>query len=82
MDKLKQSLSRGLTPEQALIVKQEFSASPALRAQLAKIIDDKINTLENASIAKASYDSPAWGYLQADANGAKRALKEIKSIIF
>ena len=71
----------GLTPEQKKEMTSAFTSAGFLRERLSGILEDKIETNRTASISKTSYDNPNWAYLQADAVGYERAMKEIISLL-
>lgn len=56
------------------------SAQPTLKV-LKSILDKMLDELETERSKKAHYDSPAWAYLQADNNGAVRALKRVIDLL-
>lgn len=78
---MKKSIIAGLTKEQAEEISRDFVASAFLRKRLSDILDQKISSKRSECTSKASYDSPAWAYYQADALGYERALKEVISLL-
>lgn len=73
--------TNGLTPERKEELRSAFNASGYLRERLQELAQNKINAARKSSISKDAYDSPNWGYLQADTNGYIRALEEIQSLL-
>lgn len=78
---MKTSLTAGLTEQQKKEVTEDFKGAVALRAQLSKILDAKITSNRNTTISKDAYASPSWAYVQADAVGYERALREVISLL-
>lgn len=78
---MKTVLTTGLTPERSKQVRDEFQHSPAFRERLISVLNGKKDSLRSECIAKTSYDTPSWPYLQADCNGYERAIKEIISLL-
>jgi len=57
------------------------SAKPTLKV-LRKVLDGLLMELESErSNKKLLYESPAWAYIQADNNGAVRAVKQVLSLL-
>ncbi|SRR6266550_1979281 len=48
---------------------------------LMTIIDEKNRSLSAAEIYTTVYDNPNWQFKQADCNGYKRCLRDMKSLI-
>lgn len=71
----------GLTLEQKKEMTSAFTSAGLLRERLSGILEDKIETNRNGVVSKTSYDNPNWAYLQADAVGYERAIKEIISLL-
>ena len=71
----------GLSPEQKQEMTSAFNSAGLLRERLSGILDDKIDTNRNTCVSKNSYENPNWAYLQADAVGYERAMKEIISLL-
>lgn len=78
---MKTAITKGLTEEQADEITQSFKASAFLRSRLIKILHEKENTIRTAVRQKASYESPSWAYVQADALGYERAIFELISLL-
>lgn len=62
-------------------VKGSYASSKLIRERLATILREKSNSRERASMEASDYDCPNWAYKQADAQGYKRALSEIISLL-
>ncbi len=71
----------GLNEQQEKEVRSEYAHSPVLRERLNKLLRDKIDVSEAQAQSKQNYEKPSWAYHQADANGYKRAINEIISLI-
>lgn len=71
----------GLKPEQKQEMTSAFNSAGLLRERLKDVLEGKIDTNRNGSVSKTSYDNPNWAYLQADAVGYERAMKEIISLL-
>lgn len=78
---MKSSWSKGLTKEQAEEMRKEFASSAILRKRLAEMLVDKRDISRTASIQKNAYELPGWAFMQADAIGYERALKEISDLL-
>lgn len=62
-------------------IKRSFDASIVMRKRLIEMLRAKQESSWNASSSKDGYDNPNWAYLQADARGYERAIKEILSLL-
>lgn len=49
--------------------------------RLQALMDEMKTDTENQELSTKLYDSPSWAYIQADANGYKRCLKQISKLI-
>jgi hypothetical protein len=78
---MKTSLTKGLDVEKTKELKVEFASSTFLRERLRQLLDEKIQTNRTATTSKDAYGNPNWAYLQADAVGYERALKEVISLL-
>lgn len=78
---MKTSWTHGLTEQQGQEVRKEYAQSPVLRERLNTLIRNKIDVSDSNAQSKVNYEKPSWAYYQADANGYKRALNEIISLI-
>lgn len=78
---MKTSWTQGLTKEKAEEIRREYASSGILRERLAALITSKMDVSRSNARAKNKYESPSWGYLQADAIGYERALSEIIDLI-
>jgi hypothetical protein len=65
--------------------RKEFEAyirnSGAVLRRFRQLIEDKERTLLAEETTPGDYDNPSWAYKQADRNGAKRALKQLKQLL-
>ena len=48
---------------------------------LNKLVDSNLRGVESAELKVEAYDSPNWAYRQAEANGYKRALRDVKKLL-
>ena len=78
---MKSSWTIGLSDQQIQEVRKEYASSPVLRERLATLLRNKLDVSETNAQAKVNYEKPSWAYHQADANGYKRAINEIISLI-
>jgi hypothetical protein len=78
---MKSSWTLGLSEQQVQEVRKEYASSPVLRERLAILLRNKLDVSETNAQAKVNYEKPSWAYHQADANGYKRAINEIISLI-
>ena len=78
---MKNSWILGLSDQQTQEVRKEYASSPVLRERLASLLRSKLDVSEVTSQSKVNYEKPSWAYHQADANGYKRAINEIISLI-
>lgn len=58
-----------------------FAACAHVRQRLETLLAEKIKTRRKEIVSVDAYQSPSWAYLQADAIGYERAMKEIISLI-
>lgn len=49
--------------------------------KLKSIISKKITALETSERSTNNYSSASWAYMQADNNGAIRALKQVETLL-
>lgn len=78
---MKTGLTSGRSKEDVAIIRQEFSSSPTLRKVLVEVLEKKMEVSHNKSMSEDGYNSANWAYLQADARGYERAMKEIISYL-
>lgn len=78
---MKQSWTKGLTPERVIEIRKDFISSLATRRRLEEIINDKLRVSSTNTHSKENYALAGWPYLQADNIGYERALNEIISLI-
>ena len=78
---MKTALTAGLDPQKTKEVRTEFIGSVALRERLIDVLNGKKDSLRSECTSKQSYESPSWGFLQADCNGYERAMNEIISLL-
>jgi hypothetical protein len=71
----------GMDADASQEITSDFKSANLLRKRLDAILCSKISSCREDALSKNKYDSPSWAYLQADAVGYERALKEVISII-
>lgn len=71
--------TKGLDTQLEVDVKSAFKSSTVIRARLADLCSEKIDT--SLSTNKAQYESPSWAYMQADGIGYRRAMEEVISLL-
>ena len=59
----------------------EVQGSKRVLQRLQALMDEMKTDTENQEMSTKLYDSPSWAYIQADANGYKRCLKQISKLI-
>lgn len=78
---MKTSLTAGLKPQSKEEVVASFKASALFRERLTAVLDKKIQSTKTNKLSVEAYENPSWAYLQADANGYERAIKEVISLL-
>lgn len=78
---MKTSWTQGVGKELSIDITQNFKESLVMRRRLCQLIDKKLQDSWVTSASSTSYDNPNWPYLQADARGYERALREIISLV-
>ena len=77
---MKLTWTKGLSAQEKDELSKDFVSVPALRARLIGILNEKIVTTRRTVTGREMYDSPSWAYVQADAVGYERALREVISL--
>jgi hypothetical protein len=72
---------KGLEEDAVKEMELHFNGSAQLRKRLKALIEDKIDAKERKGLGESEYECPNWAFKQADAQGYKRALFEIISLI-
>lgn len=62
-------------------IKAAFVESYLLRKRLKEILSDKFDSKVKTSMSNDNFDSPAWAYIQAEAIGYSKAMKEIINLL-
>lgn len=78
---MKASWTVNETKERVVEIKGNFIGSSLMREKLMELIQKKIDVSAVASRSKENYGLAGWPFLQADAVGYERALKEVISLI-
>jgi hypothetical protein len=61
--------------------KSAVLGSKLVLQRLQALMDEMKTDTENQELSTKLYDSPSWAFIQADANGYKRCLKQISKLI-
>lgn len=61
--------------------KSAVHGSKLVLQRLQALMDEMKSDTENQELSTKLYDSPSWAFIQADANGYKRCLKQISKLI-
>ena len=78
---MKTAWTKGVEKDAKQEVKLAFDAGAFLRGRLSSMLTEKINAKEREMIKDSNYENANWAYLQADAQGYKRAMNEIISLL-
>lgn len=78
---MKTSITKGLSEQEASEIKVEFVRAAHLRKRIIKLLEEKYDSERKNSLTKERYESPSWAYIQADAVGYERALREVISLL-
>lgn len=78
---MKTSWTKGLKDQEGAEIRENFQHSVAMRQRLVTILEEKITASAVSSRSKDNYALAGWPFMQADAVGYERALKEVISLI-
>lgn len=78
---MKTCWTKGLDPERTIEVRKDYVGSAILRRRMKELLLERIDNSYTQSVSKDGYQNPSWAYLQADARGYERAMKELLSLI-
>lgn len=78
---MKVQWTKGLEADAAKEMKLHFKGGLQLRKRLSVLCKEKMDAKDRACMKDTEYDCAGWAYKQADAQGYKRALKEVMSLI-
>lgn len=73
--------TKGLAKDEAQQVEDAFNGASLMRLKLVEILEQKYDSCDKSSLAKANYDSPNWAFVKADEVGYKRCIQEILSLL-
>lgn len=73
--------TKGLESDAKDEIQVLFTSGARLRKRLSVIVAEKMDAKDRESMASTEYENPNWPFKQADAQGYRRALKEILSIL-
>lgn len=78
--KLNSEWLRDKTPKEQSEISEILQHSTVLKQAFLKILDRMEEQEARQEIQLSDYDSPSWGYKQADRNGAKRAFAKVRAL--
>lgn len=62
-------------------IRASYAESFIIRKRLAEILSSKFDAKVKGAMSNDKFDSPSWSFLQAEAIGYSKALKEVISIL-
>lgn len=78
---MKASWVTGLDAKQKDEISGEYTASAMLRRRLVSMLEKKQKSAYEKTLKEDAYDSPNWGFKQADSVGYQRAIAEIMELL-
>lgn len=78
---MKTQWTKGLEADAAKEIGIHFKGGLQLRKRLVLLCKEKMEAKDRACMKDTEYENAGWAFKQADAQGYKRALKEIISLI-
>jgi hypothetical protein len=69
------------TPEEKERFKKYVLNNRTLLERLSAIVDQWNNELTSEELSPKVYESPSWGYHQADINGYRRCIRDFQKIL-
>lgn len=78
---ISQEWYRGMKEDEIPPFRELLQNSGTVLRQLAKVLDVRLQGLTTVELNPDTYDTPAWGYKQADINGARRMLRDIRNLV-
>ncbi len=78
---MKKSITSGLDDLQAKEITAEYQSSATLRKRLVELLEKKSELAYKERIKNTTYESPNWGFIQADGVGYERAIFEMIALI-
>jgi hypothetical protein len=78
---MKIAWTKGKGKQEVDDIRSTFKASLVMRVRLAEMLEAKVVAKDRACMESDGYDCANWVYKQADAQGYKRALSEVISLI-
>ncbi len=73
--------TKGLDDDAKSEMEHLYAASNLVRKRLLTLLQEKDGVADKASLSSDNYESPSWGFIQADNVGYRRALREVMSLI-
>jgi hypothetical protein len=73
--------TRNLNPEDKERFKNAYAGSKTVLDRQVEILDQMESDVNDLEINPKAYDIPNWSHRQADLNGYRRALKQVKNLI-
>jgi hypothetical protein len=71
----------GLKPEEVNELVKQLEGAQPIWERLSSILDQRVKASVDKQLSFSTYESPNWAYVQADAVGYQRAIKEILELI-
>lgn len=78
---MKLSWTQGLEEQEKLDVVHNYKESVVMRRRLRALLDNLIDENLASARRETNYDSPSWGYHQADKLGYERALIKVLDLL-
>lgn len=78
---MKMSWTNGLKEQEKIDLIQNYKESVVMRRRLRFLLESLIDENLASARREANYDSPSWGYHQADKLGYERALFKILDLL-
>lgn len=72
--------TKGKTEEEKKLYFESLKRVKWAFDDMNKLLDSNLRSVEAAEMSPKVYDNPNWEYRQADANGYKRALRDVKNL--
>ena len=80
MSKIKTAWFKNKTAREKEEITYVLQNNVLLREALFSILDQMREAEERKEIQSNQYENPSWAYRQADINGAKRILQEVRAL--
>ncbi len=80
MSKIKTAWFKNKTAREKEEITYVLQNNVLLREALFSILDQMREAEERKEIQSNQYENPSWAYRQADINGAKRVLQDVRAL--